>query len=145
MQHLILVLALLLGSFGNAIAQNPMTYVKTDKNPGEAFTRALLIPGSGQMYNDQVELGFAVFVGVPLMIGGGVVTYAYTGTPVAISYLMIGIGGLAYLGSVIHAPLESRKINRKNGDTAWMEGSSRQPPVLSVGFNATGPGLALTF
>ena len=145
LRGLILILAFTLGIVSNCVSQDSrLTYVKNDKNPGMAFTMALFIPGSGQMYNDQVELGFAVFAGVPILLGGGILMASSNAYSEGLAYASLGLGGALYLASLIHAPITSRKINRSHGDTAFFD--KKQPlPVLSLGLTSNGAGLSLTF
>ena len=103
------------------------------KNPAASFILSALIPGAGQMYNDQTYLGLGVFGAEAILIGTGVGflkmtpytkevnngywwgynyktdrRYEYTG------YGFIALGGALYIAQLIHAPVMSHRKNRAN-------------------------------
>jgi|GEM_PF-2834980 len=146
----LLITALSAGSAFGQTSEKSMMYVKNDKNPGSAFALSL-IPGAGLMYNDQVPLGLGVFFGVPALIGSGVTLYSAnvnrfgsTGLTI-VSAALMGLGGLAYVGSMVYAPLKSRAINRSHGDTAFLREHKKRSPSMLLGTTSTGIGMTFRF
>ncbi len=128
-------------------------YVKNDKNPGSAFLMGLVVPGTGMMYNDQVEMGFGALLLSAGLVGGGYAVYSgqtYTyrgGNRIGYGFptgevMMIG-GGVVWLGSAVYSAFLSRKINRQNGVDKRL--SHRPKRDLSIGLTAAGPGLSYVF
>jgi len=128
-----------------APAQTTIMHVKNDKNPGTAFVMGLFVPGSGQMYNDQVELGLGLFaVSTGLLVGGASV-YGSTeySNATSIGGALMVAGGTLSLAGAVYAALHSRKTNRDNGVDKRMPGATSSR--MSFGLNSTGVGLALSF
>lgn len=139
-----IVLLGLLFICGSAVGQTPIMHVKPAKNPGAAFVMGLFVPGSGQMYNDQVELGLGIFaVSAGLLVSGAAIygSPEYSNSASLGGGLMVA-GGAISLAGAIHAVFHSRKINRNNGLEPT---SSRRSQGLSFGLNGSGVGLAFRF
>jgi TM2 domain-containing membrane protein YozV len=94
-------------------------YVRTEKNPGEAFLLSLIIPGAGQMYNGDVAIGLGVFFGTGTIFVGGMLLGSETE---AFYYIGSIGGGVVYLAQLIHAPIRAKQIS----DRYW----TGQAPLL---------------
>ncbi len=104
---ILLVVILFLGTL-NLNAQTAGEMPMQDKDPALAMVYSLLLPGLGQIYNEDLDNGFTLFgfstVGGVMLLAGG------DGVEVA--------GGLVFvvcrLISIIEAPIRSASINKEN-------------------------------
>ncbi|MFA9212495.1 MAG: hypothetical protein ACEQSR_01425 [Candidatus Methylacidiphilales bacterium] len=96
-----------------AKAQTP-TYVVPQKDPSKSFVQSLLVPGLGQMYNEQVTLGLAVFGVEASLITAGVITASNPDLK-EITWISLFAGaGVIHLVQLVHAPIVSDRINKAN-------------------------------
>lgn len=123
----------------------PPTFVKNDKNPGSAFLMGLLVPGVGQLYNDQLGLGFGIMAGSAALVLGGLSVQGSDGYSNAteVGNTMITAGGVIWLAGAVHAAFTSRQINRKTGVALRL--SKQGDTGLALGVSAAGPCLVLSF
>jgi hypothetical protein len=143
MKHVILLASFVLLVTTNIIGQATFMHVQPAKNPGTAFVMGLFIPGSGQMYNDQVEAGLGVLAVSTGLVLSGASLYSskeYSNAK-SVARTMIVSGGMISFGASVYAAFNSRAINRKNGMGRRGQGSAR----LIFGPNSEGIGLALRF
>jgi hypothetical protein len=164
-----LCLAVLMLSTLAVHAQNDLTYVKRDKNPGAAFLSSVVVPGAGQLYNDQITLGLSVFGGtVACYAGGAALLYVGLNTAVETNYdywyyeaetnstkrdalmgsgiALLTLGSLAHIASIVYAPIKSKAINQKNGDKSYTSSTARPEHYYSMGVTQSGGvGITLNF
>ena len=99
-------------AFSQTLSNTPV--IVQAKNPATAFVSSMVLPGLGQMYNEQVEKGLIIFgsqIGLSyaaIKIG---VDPDYTDGSKAVVY---GLAGVLYLYQILDAPLTADKINRLN-------------------------------
>jgi hypothetical protein len=139
----ILISSLALFITANMLGQTTIMHVRPAKNPGSAFVMGLLVPGAGQMYNDQVEIGTGVLaVSAGLIISGASIygSPEYSNAESVGSALMVS-GGVVSFGAALFAAFNSRAINRRNGMDDRAKGSAR----LMFGPGRDGIGFAYRF
>ena len=75
-KHLILGVAVTISSFESYAQSLTSTIqpVRMAKNPGSSFALSFILPGAGQMYNDQVTLGLLIFFSDAILITSGQIT-----------------------------------------------------------------------
>lgn len=113
------------------------------KNPASAFAYSLLLPGLGQMYNDEVDKGLYFLGGDVVILGATAIAYANENYTVAI----IGLAGSLILraASAIGAATRAHEINHGNGyvyitptlqqsNLAFTDGVPRLVPGMSMSF-----------
>ena len=102
---------------GYAQSIPPPQHFITDKNPGMSFTLSAILPGAGEMYNDQVTLGLIVFPGdIALITGGSIMSGSqFNAVTQAFGETFIIAGGILYVAQLVYAPLYSQHLNKKNG------------------------------
>ena len=90
------------------------------KEPGIALCLSLLIPGAGQVYNGQPAKGILFLGGY--LAGWGMLVKGFadswnSGGSKGDEMALIGLvlGGVAYVGSVIDAPVSAGNLNRRRG------------------------------
>jgi TM2 domain-containing membrane protein YozV len=84
----------------------------SDKNPGVSCLLSLLLPGLGQMYNEEVNTGF-LHMGVAILSISSI-SAIYTEN-VEASDIIAGVVFIGnYLWSAIDAPITSNKINKES-------------------------------
>jgi len=104
-------------------ATSPMSPPIRYRDPGVAFLCSLLVPGGGQFYNGDAS-GF-VFLGGAIL-GGVLIAQA---DPLSSTFdrdILVG-GSVAFMSglmSMIMAPMEAARLNRKNGFHAHADVSS---------------------
>lgn len=137
----VFLVLIFMGTTSFAQNANPeVQRVLTPKNPGTAFVYSLVIPGAGQMYNDQVKYGLGIFFGEIILIGGGapLLDSRNSDEANALGITMVGLGALGYLVQMIHAPMQSAKINDRNSlnysSRFKLGGNSRGEIGLSFNF-----------
>ena len=137
------VLLVLLFIGFSSFAQNASPEVQRvliPKNPGTAFVYSAILPGSGQMYNDQVALGLIVLgseAGL-VTLGSYLTSLRYATFENQMGNVMFGTAALAYLAQLIYAPIQSSRINKRNN----LNYSSR----FKLGSNSRGEfGLSFNF
>jgi len=140
--------------------QNGLNYVKRDKNPGAAFLSSVVVPGAGQMYNDQIALGLGIFGGTVALYGGGAaLLYVGLNTEAEYTYnywyyeeantverdaligsgiALLSLGSIAHIFSIVYAPIKSKQINIKNGDKSYTSSSARPGHYYSMGTTRSG-------
>lgn len=113
------------------------------KNPATAFAHSLLLPGLGQMYNDEVDNGFFFMGGDVVILGATAIAYASKNYTVAI----IGLAGSLILraASAIDAATRAYEINHGNGYVYITP--TLQQSNLAFGDDATQfvPGMSMIF
>lgn len=127
----------------HVMGQGAFMHVKPAKNPGAAFVMGLFVPGAGQLYNDQVELGTFVFAATAGLVFSGAAIYGsteYSNAQQVGGALMVS-GGVAAFGTALYAAYHSRAINRRNG----MDDRQKQARRVRFGPASDGLGLALQF
>ena len=99
-----------------SLAQPPQK-VLNDRNPGNAFALSFLLPGAGEMYNNQVGLGLAIFGAEAALITSGIILGSpkYDQKSHNTGKQVLVFGGLIYLAQLIYAPLYSQRWNKKHG------------------------------
>lgn len=148
------------GYLGNTYNYNPYGPYRIDAegNPiyplsvSGAFTRSLIIPGLGQMYNGDGLKGALLFSGVLVgvlgaTVGVNMVDYAYED---AVGYTSIALAAGCYLYSLIDAPMTAARWNKKHGFVGGGYCLNLSPTVGTVrsqsGSNAAvGMSLSLSF
>jgi hypothetical protein len=148
--------------------QNGLTYTKRDKNLGAAFLSSVVVPGAGQLYNDQMTLGLSLFGGTVALYGGGAALLVTgLGTSAEINYVgwysveentterdaligsgiaLLSLGSIAHIFSIVYAPIKSKQINEKNGDKSYTSSSARPAHYYSMGMTRSGGvGVTLNF
>ncbi len=108
MRNFILLVVILFFGTLNLNAQTAGEMPMQDNDPALAMVYSLLLPGLGQIYNEDIDNGFTLFglstVGGVMIIAGG------DGVEIA--------GGLIFvvcsLISMIEAPIRSTNINEEN-------------------------------
>ncbi len=80
--------------------------IESEKNPAVAFLFGLIIPGLGQMYNEDLGWGFGLFAGTGLIVLASEKASSDTQDKIIIG------GGLIWLISAVVAPFQSQAINR---------------------------------
>lgn len=78
------------------------------KSPGLACVASILIPGLGQVLNEQYLKGGLMFAGAVLTLSYGVNSSGDDGGVVALLYLGI------YIWSIIDAPVTANRLNREH-------------------------------
>ena len=111
MKTLVIVFLLLtsLQLFSNEKKIQYYELIGPDKNPGTACLYSLLVPGLGQMYNENVGSGMGLMLGS--ILGAGL--YAFSGDE-KLEQTGIIMYGIFYIISVIEAPFGSLSYNREN-------------------------------
>jgi hypothetical protein len=104
-----------------------------EKNPALAFILSMFIPGTGQMYNGQIDLGIGIFIGDAVLNSVGSILFSYgnnTGTSdyyrntskyktaFALGIACYAIGGCLHLIQMIQAPIYTKKRNISKGFSA---------------------------
>lgn len=81
-----------------------------------AFLTSCFVPGTGQMYNNQVDLGLQVFFGEALLLGSGIIM-ARQDSEAAQNFGRILIVGAAviHIAQLVQAPRYSIRLNDMNG------------------------------
>lgn len=92
-------------------------YIPQEKNPGTAFLFSLLVPGMGQMSNDQVGKGFQMMT-TCLISGYAALRFIDGSTNIKRDETQIGIAfGVLSLGiwlySIIDAPITASNMNEE--------------------------------
>ena len=109
MRIIIMSITILLFSSLNVIAQTADEMPLQDKDPALAMVYSLLLPGLGQIYNEDIDLGFTLF-GFSTI--GGIIFLADNKGGAG------AVGGIAViilrLISIIEAPIKSANINENN-------------------------------
>ena len=95
----------------------PVQKVLNDRNPGNAFALSFLLPGAGEMYNNQVGLGLAIFGTEAVLFTSGIILGSprYDQASHDTGKQVLVFGGLIYLAQLIYAPLYSQRWNKKHG------------------------------
>ena len=113
------------------------------KNPATAFVQSLLLPGLGQMYNDEVDKGLYFMGGDVVILGATAIAYSNENYTVAI----IGLAGSLILraASAIGAATRAHEINHGNGYVYITP--TLQQSNLAFGDDVTRlvPGMSMTF
>ena len=121
---------------------------QTEKNPGVAFALATVLPGAGQMYNDQVYLGLGVFASEAAFYGLAIQSYSkyYKSSGITInksyqqmSQALIAVGLIEHLASMVYATLYAKKWN---SDKGFYES---QASNIDIKYSGTGFGFAYNF
>ena len=87
--------------------QQPKTIVIREKNPAVACIASIILPGLGQVANEEYLKGLGFFLGC---VGGIVLAISNVDELAAVG-LLIYVG--SYLGSVIDAPVSASSYNKK--------------------------------
>ncbi len=95
------------------------------KDPAGSFLLSTIIPGTGQMYNDQTYLGLGIFGSEALFFGlGGMFValpdyssgyYDSDSRFKIVGFTFIGMGSAIHLAQMIYAPIVSHRKNKANG------------------------------
>jgi TM2 domain-containing membrane protein YozV len=86
------------------------TLIISEKNPAIAFGCSLIIPGLGQMYNEDVGQGFIYFSGAT--VGAILALASSDGDPA--KTIGIGVSCIFYLISIIEAPIRANNITKES-------------------------------
>jgi TM2 domain-containing membrane protein YozV len=148
------------GYLGNAYNYNAFAPYKIDAdgNPiyplsvAGAFTRSLIIPGLGQMYNGEGLKGGLLFTGVLVgvlgaTVGVNMIDYKYEDA-IGIPSVALAVG--CYLYSIIDAPMTAARWNKRHGFMGGGYCLNLSPAVGTVRGNAgnetaVGMSLSLSF
>jgi TM2 domain-containing membrane protein YozV len=89
--------------------------IPSEKSPATAFACSLVIPGLGQMYNEEVGKGFTFFGGA--LFGSGLIVLG-SDQDDSIGDLIYDFGfivaSVCYIYSLIDAPLTAQKITKES-------------------------------
>lgn len=113
MKKTIIICFLTIGIMAKAQQTQP-NYVVPQKDASKAFVSSFLLPGLGQMYNEQVTLGLCVLGVEASFIGLGVLTANNPKLTESSAITMFSIAGVIHLAQLIHAPIVSDRINQRN-------------------------------
>ena len=139
----LILLFLMAFSYTFAQTKPTMQYVVTEKNPGISFALSAIIPGAGEMYNDQVGLGLAIFFGDAAIMGSGYAVYSqYNSSSVyhndfnlGVATFLITTGVVIDVAQLVYAPLYSRHLNSKNGFSATSMNLKLKGSQLALSYN----------
>lgn len=103
--------------------------------PGIAFTRSLIVPGLGQMYNGEFGKGVVLFTGAIAGILGATLGTYYCPSKYE---SLVGWGSVALLGgcyfySLIDAPIVAMRWNRQHGFRFNGDSYIEVAPAIGVG------------
>ena len=74
---------------------------------------ALIVPGGGQIYNEQPEKAVIPIVSIVGALAINTVSFSNQGFPDLIKGLSLLIGGAAWIWSIFDAPMTADKINQQ--------------------------------
>lgn len=113
------------------------------KNSATAFVHSLVLPGLGQMYNDEVDKGLYFMGGDIVILGATVIAYANENYTVAI----IGLAGSLVLraASAISAAERAQEINHRNGYVYITPTLQQSSFTFSDGATQLVPGISMSF
>jgi hypothetical protein len=87
--------------------------ILVEKNPATSFILSALIPGTGQLYNNQVGKGITFFlIDAPLLIAGNSILDE---EKQGLKNSLLIAGATLYLIQLIEAPIATKKLNVKRG------------------------------
>lgn len=114
-----IITILLSMQFSIITAQTNATIVYNwhEKNPGWAFSSALVLPGLGHIYSGEIGKGLGLFGGA--IVGYGVMSFVAidagdTGSK-ALFWSGFAVGTACYLYSLFDSPFAARRANRAKG------------------------------
>jgi len=107
-----LVVTLLVGTF---ILIGTMSAAAQESDPWLPGLASLIIPGAGQLINDQMDRALLHFgVGLGINVGTWIVAAV---VPYGAGLVLLPIGGLAYLGWAVYSAFDAYGVAKDQGFT----------------------------
>lgn len=111
------------------------------KSPALAFASSLIIPGLGQMYNDEVEKGL-VFLAADIMVWG-LFFWTLGNDFVPYSFAAIGVG--IHIVAPVEAAITADRTNQRHGYLALYPSINKASVAYADGKNTIVPTMTLSF
>ncbi|MCR5589538.1 MAG: hypothetical protein K6F72_07975 [Bacteroidales bacterium] len=111
------------------------------KSPALAFVGSMIIPGLGQMYNDEVEKGL-VFLGADIVAWG--LFYFTLGNDI-IPYFFAAIGAGIHIVAPVEAAISADKTNQRHGYLALYPSINKASFAYADGKTSIVPSMTLSF
>lgn len=106
-----------------------------EKNPAAAFILSAFIPGTGQMYNEEVGKGLGLFFGTSACFTASVLLSKSNSEYRDKAYILSVVGIGLYLYSMIDAPIVSKEINSRNIDSFGFNSRKQSLNVVILASN----------
>lgn len=111
------------------------------KSPALAFASSLIVPGLGQMYNDEVTKGL-VFLGADIVAWG---LFLLTLDDAPTPYIFAAIGAGIHIAASVEAAETADKINQRHGYLALYPSISKASFAYADGKTTIVPSMRMSF